>query len=330
MKWLVARIAGVAADWVTWNLERPGFFQLIRQKDDTMNEIKLDNETRYYMFDGTDALCRKFPNEVVASPVLEPTEDNPSGSYWQIQNSTNGTKTAVKGDYLKHIVFNGNHAFQVYPKSAFHTRTWSLQHCVVAQDNPLVRTILFQQRSDEVDVIINYHKRWTTSSQFIQNVSNSGLAYTALRVEDAETNEIVDIRLPDIFHEMYSKHSIAYRMHEKDQEIIKLFNWKALVESDKKFRTDIAYVDGVVESTSKTPDDEVDASKQQVLTRLREQLIKSEEEAGCLDDLSDNIGESNDKLRKENSELRERIAKLENFFNNVVHTATTAVGPKHE
>lgn len=38
-------------------------------------------------------------NKIVASPVLEPTVDNPTGSYWQVETPT-GILTATAGDRI--------------------------------------------------------------------------------------------------------------------------------------------------------------------------------------------------------------------------------------
>lgn len=37
--------------------------------------------------------------KVYPSPVLEPTEDNPSGTYWQI-DTLEGVMTAISGDFI--------------------------------------------------------------------------------------------------------------------------------------------------------------------------------------------------------------------------------------
>jgi hypothetical protein len=54
---------------------------------------------------------------VYASPVLEPTEDNPEGSYWQVDTKTSeGVLTCVSGDF---IFKNGNGKFYPCAKDIF-------------------------------------------------------------------------------------------------------------------------------------------------------------------------------------------------------------------
>jgi hypothetical protein len=49
---------------------------------------------------GTEEDIKRWSNgKVYASPVLEPTENNPSGVYWQI-NTLEGVMTATIGDYI--------------------------------------------------------------------------------------------------------------------------------------------------------------------------------------------------------------------------------------
>lgn len=52
-------------------------------------------------FDGHNGwkIERWSDHRVVASPVLEPTDDNPSGSYLQIA-TLEGTMTAIAGDWI--------------------------------------------------------------------------------------------------------------------------------------------------------------------------------------------------------------------------------------
>ena len=48
----------------------------------------------------TDLEIRQWSgNKVYPSPVLEPTEQNPSGVYWQI-DTLEGVMTAIPGDYI--------------------------------------------------------------------------------------------------------------------------------------------------------------------------------------------------------------------------------------
>jgi hypothetical protein len=48
----------------------------------------------------TEFEIKKWSNgRVYASPVLEPSEDNHKGCYWQIE-TTNGIYTAIPGDFI--------------------------------------------------------------------------------------------------------------------------------------------------------------------------------------------------------------------------------------
>lgn len=65
---------------------------IYRKKPVEIEAMQISEQTEF-------EIVKWSEGKVYASPVLEPTEKNPKGVYWQIQ-TLEGTMTASPGDYI--------------------------------------------------------------------------------------------------------------------------------------------------------------------------------------------------------------------------------------